>query len=261
LSLVKTMLAHPATRGRDLDDPAVTGARRGILESKPFLMEVYRSWYAQVARALPAGDGPVVEIGSGAGFAAREIPGLISSEVFFLPHVDLVADALALPFARSSVRALVLVDVFHHLPDPARFLEAAAACVRPGGKILMVEPWVTGFSSLVYKNLHHEPFDPTAATWGFGKKGPLSGANQALAWIVFSRDLALFRERFPQWSLKAVQPRTPFAYLLSGGLSLRFCPPGWSWPLVRDLERAAARWMGRLAMFAFIELERTRDAG
>ncbi len=251
------MLSHPATRGMDLDDPRLTLARRKILASKPFLMQVYRSWYQEMSRALPPGPGPVVEIGSGAGFAAQEIPGLVTSEVFFLPHVDLVADALALPFAPASVRALVMADVFHHLPDPARFLSGAAACVRPGGKVLMVEPWVTGFSRLIYANLHHEPFDPRAAAWGFVKKGPLSGANQALAWIVFSRDQRAFSARFPEWRLASVRPGTPFSYLLSGGLSLRFCPPEWSFPLVRGLETALARWMDRLAMFAFIELVRT----
>jgi hypothetical protein len=61
----------------------------------------------------------------------------------------------------------------------------------------MIEPWVTPWSRLVYTRMHHEPFVPAAAQWEFLTTGPLSGANGALPYILFSRDRAQFELEFP----------------------------------------------------------------
>src|SRR5262249_31802772 len=36
----------------------------------------------------------------------------------------------------------------------------ATRCVRSGGVVAMIEPWVTPWSRFVYTRLHHEPFQP-----------------------------------------------------------------------------------------------------
>ena len=76
--------------------------------------------------------------------------------------VDIVLDGLMLPLAGGVLRGIVMVDVLHHIPQPRRFFTEAARCVRPGGVIAMVEPWVTAWSKLIYGKLHHEPFRPEA---------------------------------------------------------------------------------------------------
>ena len=80
-------------------------------------------------------------------------------------------------------------DVFHHIPNPRNLLKEASRCLKPQGKIVMIEPWVTCWSKLVYTKLHHEPFDDKMIDWGFSPQGPLFGANSALAWLIFERDL------------------------------------------------------------------------
>jgi hypothetical protein len=75
-----------------LDDPATTELRRQIIASKPFLKAIYDEWYSLLARELPAGDGEVLELGSGGGYCERYIKGLITSEVFPAPSVQLVVD-------------------------------------------------------------------------------------------------------------------------------------------------------------------------
>ena len=186
--LLRSLLAHPLTRDMDLNDPRLTELRREVIRSKPFLLKIYRDWYSWIAAGMPAGPGAVLELGAGAGFLAEYIPGLVTSEVFFCRGVSVVADGQQMPFATASLRAIVFTDVLHHLPDVRLFFREAARCLRPGGRVIMIEPWVSAWSSFIYPRLHHERYDPSAPTWEFPSSGPLSGSNQALPWIIFSRD-------------------------------------------------------------------------
>jgi SAM-dependent methyltransferase len=161
-AMLRNLLAHPRTRGVDLDDPRTTALRRDIVRSKPFLKRIYDEWYALLAADLPAGPGRVLELGSGAGFFGEVVPEAITSEIFPTPGIDVVLDGLRLPLADGSLRGIVMTDVFHHLPDVRRLLTEATRCVRPGGVVAMIEPWVSPWSRLVYTKLHHEPFRPDA---------------------------------------------------------------------------------------------------
>jgi SAM-dependent methyltransferase len=253
---LRRLLAHPLTAGMRIDDPATTALRKQIISSKPFLRAIYDEWYGMLAAELPAGTGEVVELGSGAGFCDRYISGLITSEVFAGPAVRLIADARRMPFGEASLRAIVFTDVLHHMPDARQFFREASRCLRPGGKILMIEPWVTSWSRFIYTCLHHEPFHPEARDWQFPATGPLSGANGALPWIVFVRDRREFEGEFPHLVVERIRPLLPFRYLVSGGVGMRSLMPGFTEPLWARLERALEPLMPRLAMFAFISVRR-----
>ena len=256
MSHLRRWLEHPLTRGLDLDDPRTTRLRRRVLAEKPFLRRIYQEWYGEIARSLPPGPEPVLELGAGAGFLGDFVPGLIRSEVFQTPGIDAVLDGLALPFAGGSLRGIAMTNVLHHLPRPLDFFAEAARCVRPGGGVTMIEPWVTPWSRLVYTRLHHEPFDPASPGWELAGGGPLSGANGALPWILFARDRERFQREAPAWEIRSIAPLMPFRYLVSGGVSLRSLMPAASFPLWRGLERALSPWGDRLAMFAHVVLER-----
>jgi SAM-dependent methyltransferase len=255
MGILARWLAHPLTRGLDIDDPRTTYLRRQILAEKRFLHRIYEEWYDAIAASLPPGEGAVLELGSGAGFLSDYVPGLLRSEVFPGSGLDLVLDGLDLPFAAEALRGIVMTNVLHHLPRPLSFFADAARAVRPGGVIAMIEPWVTGWSRQVYTRLHHEPFLPEG-DWEIPAGGPLSGANGALPWILFERDRERFEREAPAWRVRSVAPIMPFRYLVSGGLSLRSLAPAASFPLWRGLERALSPWSGQLAMFAHIVLER-----
>src|SRR5712692_9496426 len=115
LERLQAWLAHPLTRGFDLDDPQTTSLRRRIIEEKIFLRRIYEEWYESVIADLPRGNEPVLELGSGAGFMNDFIPGLITSELFVCPNISAVLDAMNLPFADNSLRAVVMTDVLHHI--------------------------------------------------------------------------------------------------------------------------------------------------
>jgi SAM-dependent methyltransferase len=252
-------LALPSTAACDLDDPQTTALRREIIQAKPFLQQIYTDWYREIAAALPAGDAPVLELGAGAGFMRRCIPHTIASDILRVPAIDLVADASHLPFVTGSLRGVAMTNVLHHLPDVRAFLNEAARCVQPGGAMVMIEPWVTPWSSIVYRRFHSEPFEPGATDWSLPPGGPLSGANGALPWILFQRDRNRFEQEFPVWRIARIQPQMPFRYLVSGGVSLRALSPAVTYSTWRLVEHALSRWMSWLGMFATIVLVRSRD--
>jgi len=255
-----SLLHHPLTAGLDLDDPRTTARRRAIVRDKSFLAAIYREWYASLANAIPDGREPVLEVGSGAGFLAECVPHVITSDVLVVPGVATVLDAGRLPFRRGSLRGIVMTNVFHHLPDAAQFLREAGRVVRDGGVLAMLEPWNTAWSRVVYRRLHHEPFDPDAREWQLGAGGALSRANSALPWIVFERDRARLRSEFPMWRLEPIRTTMPFRYLASGGVSMRALSPGWTFGLWTAAERALQPWMDRLGLFAQIVLTRVGSA-
>ena len=249
-----TWLAHPLTRGLLIDDPQTTILRRQIIQKKKFLRLIYQEWYASIAAALPGGTEPVLELGSGAGFLKEVLPGLITSEIFWLPGVKAVLDGQELPLASETLQGIVMINVLHHLPRPRRFFTEASRCLRPGGVMVMIEPWVTAWSRFIYGRLHQEPFWPEADTWEFPSQGPLSGANAALPWIIFARDRAIFAQEFPQLHLQKIELGLPFRYLFSGGMSRLCLAPAWSFGFWQRLERLLQPLMPKLAMFAQIEL-------
>lgn len=257
MNIISRMLAHPLTAGLDINDPKTTELRRRIIKSKPFLFRIYDEWYRCMASQIPPGPGGVLEIGSGGGFLGEYIPDLITSDILPCDGVDRVIDACThLPCDDNSLKAVLMLNVFHHLPDPNKFLSECSRSLRPGGMVIMVEPWVTPWSSLIYKNLHHEPFDESAQEWKIISEGPLSGANGALPWILFARDKTKYAKFFPVLHIECISPMMPFRYLVSGGIATRSFIPGCAYPLFRLVEYLLAPFNCYCAMFAQICLKK-----
>jgi len=242
---------HPLTRDLAVDDPLTTVRRREIIQAKPFLKAIYQEWYQKIIDHLPNSCDRVFELGSGAGFFTELLPYAFTSEVFYVDNVSLIADGCCLPFGANTLDAIVMTDVFHHIPNVEFFLNEASRCIRPGGKVLLIEPWKTSWSSIVYRFFHHEPFLPEAG-WTIPRVGPLSGANGALPWIVFERDRALFKKQYPRFQIKKIELMMPISYLLSGGVSFSGSIPCSWMRIVRFVEKLPI--FKKMAMFSFIEI-------
>lgn len=254
---LRTRLAEEAVRGQDLDDPDTTARHARMIRQKPILRDFYEGVYgffAEEAGSLP--DGRQVELGSGGGFLKERLPAVETSDVMPVEGVDLCFSALDMPFAERSLAAVYMLDVLHHLPDVARFLDEATRCLVPGGKIVMVEPANTAFARFVYRNFHHEPFEPAATEWRLPEGGPMSMANGALPWIVFVRDRARLAEEWPDLSVTRLDHWAPFRYLASGGVSMRQLVPTPLYPAVKAAEWATRPLHGQLGMFMRVVVER-----
>ena len=251
-----SLLQHPLTKGLDLDDPRTTVLRRRIIREKGFLSKVYREWCVRIRDSVPAGPGRVLELGSGGGMLREFMPELLTSDVLTLPRLDVVAMGEALPFGAATLKAIVMTNVFHHVPDVRALLREAARVTRTGGRVVMIEPWNTPWSRLVYRGVHHEPFEPAVRDWALAPGGgPLGAANGALPWIVFERDRRRFEEAFREWRLASIAPFMPLSYILSGGVSLRVQFPPVTYAFVRRVEESLPQRL--FAMFAIVVLERT----
>jgi SAM-dependent methyltransferase len=181
LRKLKSYLIHPLARDLNVDASATVCIRERIIREKPFLRKMYHEWYQSIIDSLPGDNtGSILELGSGGGFLKDYIPGLVTSEILQIDDVDIILDAQCLPFKKATLQGIVMVDVFHHIPCVRSFIADAAFCVKPGGFMIMIEPWNTQWSQLVYRHLHPEPFHPTVKNWEFSKGGPLSQANSAL---------------------------------------------------------------------------------
>lgn len=237
----------------NIDDPIVTQIRKSTLVNKKFLSMIYAEWYGHMKK-ISIKSGRSLEIGSGPGFLKRYIQNIITSEVFFVPGVDIVADAMMLPFSSESLSNIFMTDVLHHIPDVSKFFEESERCLINRGRIIMVEPWNNSWAKLIYTKLHHEPFNINS-DWEIKSTGPLSGANGALPWIIFERDKAIFEKRYPNLKIKIIKPIMPISYMLSGGLSFRFGLPKFLYRFIRVIEK---KFLSEdlFGMFAIIAIEK-----
>ncbi len=234
---------------------------RSVWMAKPALRAVYRDAYRRMAAALRPGR--TLEVGGGAGNFKEFAPDVIATDIQRAPWLDAVCDAHALPFAVGAFQNVVGFDVLHHLERPAMFFDSAARVLRPGGRIVLVEPAITPLSWPVYRFLHPEPVrlgdDPLAEGPRHPGRDPYA-ANQAIPDLIFRRGRGRdrFARRFPDLALISVTLFGLFAYPLSGGFRRWSLIPAALVPLGLRIEERLAPLLGPLMAFRLLAVvERT----
>jgi SAM-dependent methyltransferase len=228
-----------------------------IWARKPGLRAVYGRWFRWV-RSKCLADGSIVEIGCGPGFLKAAYPEVIATDVVPNPFADRQVDAGQLPFASGTVGSIVMVDVFHHLAAPDRFLHEVARALQPGGRLIMLEPWISLAGRFVWTYVHHEGCDLSVrpdAPWDGAEKDPMAG-NAALPYLYFREGGHLGRV---ESALRVVE-REPFPglpWLLSGGFQSFTALPGPLVGLAERLDRALAVAPRLTATRCLITIERT----
>jgi len=245
--------------GTDLTMSGVLDEYRSVWEQKPVLRTVYNDIFDRIAsRTVP---GITLEIGGGIGNLKDQIDNLISSDIQFAPWLDLVADAQKLPFRDGALSNIVMLDVLHHIEFPALLFREASRVLRPGGRIVMVEPGITFGSKLFYGLLHHEPVHMDADPLLEGEPGqgrdPYD-SNQAIPTLLATRHREQFHARFPDLSINETHWFSFLAYPFSGGFK--------SWSLMTEsmarkilrFEKYAESALGRYCGFRLLTVVEKR---
>lgn len=257
MGLLKYIKLKETKSIKDIDDASATELHSEIIHKKKILKSIYTENYLTFRKRIgkDIDKKAILELGSGGGFIKEIIPNCITSDVIELTNVDLIFSALEMPFENESIDAMLMIDVLHHIPDSVRFFEEANRCLKPAGKIIMIEPANTLWGGFIYRNFHHEPFD-TKGGWGFESSGPMSSANGAIPWILFKRDIKKFEQRFPFIKINHINYHTPFKYLVSGGVSMRQLIPNFAYPILQFVEFILTPLNPYIGMFMTIELEK-----
>jgi len=177
----------------------------------------------------------------------------VTSDILSYDGVDEMVDATTMPFPGASLRVIGMLNVFHHISRPRQFLAEAQRCLAPG-RMLIVDEHPGIISTSILKFLHHEQFRPTAERWEFESAGPLSGANGALAWIVFQRDREQFEREFPKVEILRYAPHTPLRYWLAGWLKSWSVLGRRTFRLASALDRFATRLTPDSGSFVYVEI-------
>ncbi len=260
--MLRHLLAAPGTVGLDLEGPERLAVHRQVLDHKPMLREVFREDHELLMaidrRAFGSTPGMRVELGAGVAPVSSTFPGVLATDVVDGPGLDRVLDAQAMDLADGSVRALYGQNCFHHFPDPRSFLTEAERVLAPGGGVVLIEPYYGAAASLLYRHLFaSEDFDKHMPGWDLAPGGSMTGANQALSYIVFVRDRARFDAELPGLELLESRPLDNWVrYLLSGGLNFRQLVPTRSAGALKALERALHPARRALALHHVIVLRR-----
>ena len=240
----------------NLDDPGRGDQLVQRIQQKSALLRLYLEVYAAYQDTLdrsPPG-GLAIELGAGAGFVKDVIPDMTTADILPYRTVEMTFDACRMPFADSSLRFIGMQNVLHHIPDADAFFSECQRCLLPGGRVLISDQYPGWLAHWILKYVHHEAYAPEAETWSFPSSGPLSGANGALAWIVFFRDRARFEQRFPQLRIDRIERHTPLRYWLSGGLKAWSLIPDSGWSIACRIDALLLRYSPQWASFMNIEL-------
>ncbi len=245
------LLTEPALQELDVDGDARIEAHAAILRRKPMLAQVFRECHRRFLELdlqhFGATPGKRIELGAGVAPVRDSFPDVLATDIVPVAGIDLVLNALDMDLPDQAARALYGQNCFHHFPDPARFFAEAQRVLAPGGGVILIEPYHGPVASLLFKRLFaSEGFDKRMPGWRSEASGPMSGANQALSYVVFERDRSQFDRQFPGLELVHAEPLgNALRYLLSGGLNFRQLVPDLAIPVLRGIETLAAparRW-------------------
>lgn len=232
--------------------------RRLKWKSKEVLRRLYSKWYSVIGEWIR--PGVVLELGGGSGNLKERFPNAVTSDIVFEPWLDAVLDAQRLPFRKESLDSIVLFDVLHHLEAPALFFSEAERTLKPGGRIVLMEPCLSFSSFIIYRFLHQEGLDasenPLREEVLVKGRDPFQG-NQAIPSLIFQKYLERFQERFPSFRILEKRKTDFFLYPCSGGFNHPNLCPSFLWNAMDRLEQYLRPFAPLLAFRIFVALERT----
>jgi SAM-dependent methyltransferase len=236
---------------------------REVWERKKVLRLVYKDEFYRRLNAYRVPGFRTLEVGAGPGFYKQFAPEVIASDITPCPWHDLAANGEQLPFAGCHLDNIVGLDVVHHFNDPIGFLREASRTLRQGGRLVLIEPWITPLSYFILRcfvpdecNLRWKPGDSLVGNDEGARKDPFV-ANSAIPFVLFSRCRDQVLSLIPQLRLIRLERFGLFGYLLSMGFQSGCLLPVRLYPLVKHFERSTRfLWEAIGALKVLIVLEK-----
>lgn len=188
-----------------------------IWNNKPILKVIYQEWYKKISYGLKdKPKGISIEIGSGCANISQYNPKTLTSDIQIENWLDIVNDAQYLPYKNNTISSISLIDAFHHIPDPIKFLNESYRVLKAGGRIAIIEPYPTFLSSFFYTYFHNEPLIKHQSL--LNDKTSYFCPNQAASFILFKKEINLFKEKYKgKFSIEIKNLFSTILYPLSGG--------------------------------------------
>jgi SAM-dependent methyltransferase len=193
--------------------------------TKNNLKSYFEYLYKKIDREFKS-ESRLLEIGSGAGIS-RYFLGQKVERTDILPWrqngVTGQINALSLPYNSNHFDGTFCVDVIHHLSDPIKAIEELLRVTTPGGKVIVIEPFVSVFSYPIYKIFHSEK-----ATWkiNLSDSGQVLSENPSEGDQGVSRSLfadkfqnVYIEQRFGEICNWKIDYFSPLSFFATGGLS------------------------------------------
>jgi SAM-dependent methyltransferase len=239
------------------DERAMIARYREIWDSSPVLRRFYHGIWRDAMAFLA--EGPIVELGGGAGLIREAHPEVISSDILPYLWTNLVCDAARLPFADASVGGFMAIAFFHHCTAPRRLFEEVSRTLRPGGRMVIMDPYIAPLTGFILKMSTQEDLDFTEPPFEAEERAqtsPLLEANLARGTIVFERHRDAFEVAFPSLRILEVQLFNKFTALVAGSFNQKSPFPSWLYPLVDGCDRVLHPVRRLTAMSMSIVLEK-----
>lgn len=240
-----------------MDD--ILSRHRRTWESKKILRVIYEDWYKKIIGDLNKEGGRTVELGSGSGNFKEYLPEIISSDIDPCSWLDMSFDAHKMPFEDQSLSNIVMIDVFHHLYNPLMFLNESFRVLRKGGRIIMLEPFPSPFSLMIYKRFHPEPF---IFETDYFKLNDLSvkdpwDSNQAIPYLIFFKHRDKFSEIFRnKFEIIKSEKMSCVLYPASGGFENKQMIPDFMIPTFKMIEKILTPFKSVLAFRCYLVLNK-----
>lgn len=230
-----------------------------IWKRKKILRVVYSEWYRMILNDLKKNCGKTVELGAGSGNFKEFKPDVISADIEKCDWLDMAFDAHFMPFDTKSLSNIVMIDVLHHLSNPIKFLKEAERVLEIGGRLIILEPFPSPVSSVIYKMVHPEPFLTDIDYFNkdhIDDKDPWD-ANQAAAYLIFFKYFKKFKVLFYN-NFKIIK-RKKFScilYPVSGGFENKQLIPDFLIPLFKGIEYLCIPLRFLMAFRCYIVIEK-----
>jgi len=231
---------------------------RNIWKNKKILQSIYNDWYQKISTYILPGK--TVELGSGSGNYKEYNKKVITSDIDPHPWLDMHFDAHTMPFKKNTLSNIVMIDVLHHLNNPVSFLNEAFRVLKKHGRIILIEPYPSLFSTITYKLFHPEPFifsiDYYSPVFKKQMKTPWQ-SNQAIPYLLFFKHRNMFEKTFNhKFTIIKLEKFSFLLYPLSGGFEHKQLIPDFTIPFFKLCEILLTPLKMALAFRCFIIVEK-----